>query len=97
MVTALYLALHGRARELRHPSSGRGQQNLASRFFDGTKGQIDPNVSVGVSEAEEKTYRSPNYDGLVDYVSRPSRRRATTPHCDAATPRAVFIDEDVHR
>ncbi len=65
--------------------------NKASRRgADGTKGQIDFNVSVGVSSG--KAYRFTSPDGLVDYVSKAvsTARRL----CDAATPRAVFIDED---
>lgn len=65
--------------------------NKASRRqADGGKSQIDFNVSVGVSTG--KAYRFTSPDGLVDYVSKviSTARRL----CDAATPRAVFIDED---
>lgn len=65
--------------------------NRASRRgADGSKGQIDFNVSVGV--ATGRAYRFTSPDGLVDYVSKTvsTARRL----CDAATPRAVFIDED---
>lgn len=64
--------------------------NKASRrAADGGKNKIFFNVAIGV--ATGKVYRFTAPDGLVDYVSKvvSTARRL----CDAATPRAVFIDE----